>query len=96
MTPSEEVVDVLIRDDPTVTSNDIQRAIDDIVEKSKERAPESHFLARRGAEGVGVVETIVITVITAVAKEAAVTAWKELIWPSLKLRFGNKIRRKDE
>ncbi len=97
MTPSEEIVDVLECEEKTISLEEVQRAIDEIVAKlSQPKSIKLNYTVRKSGEGVGVIETIAIAFVGALAKEAAITTWKELIWPSLKLRFGNKIRGKSK
>jgi hypothetical protein len=79
----------------------LQREIDDVIVKLKKRGVDElkdvepgDFTVEKTGHGVGLIETMVAAFAGALAKEAAVTAWRKLIWPSLEQRLGKKIKRR--
>jgi hypothetical protein len=79
----------------------LQSEIDDVIVKLKQRdvyelkdIGPGDFTVEKTGHGVGLIETMVAAFAGALAKEAAVTAWQKLIWPSLEQRLGRKIKRK--
>jgi|SRR5580704_14752662 hypothetical protein len=79
----------------------LQREIDDVIVKLKKRGVDElkdvepgDFTVEKTGHGVGLIEAMVAAFAGALAKEAAVTAWRKMIWPSLEQRLGKKIKRK--
>jgi hypothetical protein len=98
-----ETLDELEIVDPSIQVDDIQDAIEDIVEKlQKKQVPQidevdpTDYSAEKGAHGEAVVTTILIAFAGALAKEAASSLWKTYIWPSLELRLKGKVKRKSK
>jgi hypothetical protein len=84
-----------------VDPSTLQSEIDDVIVKLKQRGVDElkdigpgDFAVEKTGHGVGLIETMVAAFAGALAKEAAVTAWQKLIWPSLEQRLGRKIKRK--
>jgi hypothetical protein len=98
-----ENIDELVIVDKSVRPADVQREIDAIIAELKKRNVEpassigpKDYTASQGAQGVGVVETIIIAYLGGLATAAGATTWNKIIWPSLKARLGGKIKRKAE
>ena len=86
---------------PLAGEDDVDGEIDDVIVKLKQRGVDElkdigpgDFTVEKTGHGVGLIETMVAAFADALAKEAAVTAWQKLIWPSLEQRLGRKIKRK--
>src|SRR5437870_5522105 len=93
MAQSSTVVEELVIVDKGTDATEVQREIEKIVADLKKRdlaevkgIQEGDYSATQG-RGVGVLEVIVITFLGTLAKEAATTTWREIIWPSLQLRL---------
>jgi hypothetical protein len=100
MAESGAVVDELLIIDKGTNAAEVQREIEGIVAELKKRdlaevegIQEGDYSASQG-RGVGVIEVIVITFLGTLAKEAATTTWREIIWPSLQLRLKGKVKTK--
>jgi hypothetical protein len=100
MTQSSTIVDELVIVGKGTDVAEVQSEIDKIVAELKKRdlaevkgIRESDYSATQG-HGVGVLEVIVISFLGTLAKEAATTTWREIIWPSLQLRLKGKIKTK--
>ena len=103
MASPEQPIDELVSEDKSITPADVQREIDRIITGLKRENVEQlkpintgDFVAKQRGEGTDPITVIALAFVGSLAKEAAATLWKELIWPSLKLRFGDKIKRKPE
>ena len=79
----------------------LQRELDDVIVKLKQKGVDElkdvepgDFRVEKTGHGIGLIETMVAGFAGALAKEAAVTAWRKLIWPSLETRLGKKLKRK--
>jgi hypothetical protein len=96
-------IDELVILDKSITPANVQREINAIIAELKKRKAEGatrigskDYAAAQGAHGVGVIETIVIAYLGGLATAAGATTWNKLIWPSLKVRLGGKVKRKAE
>jgi hypothetical protein len=101
MANTEIIIDELVLE-KGISVQQVQREIDDIVAKLKDRNTEAmgsidqkDYRASKGL-GIGALETVIIAFVGALAKEIAATAWKDFIWPALQHRFGIKIKSKGE